>query len=49
MNNKGVQVAATEKFNTCSRVCSNSPLLSSSDDKKRHTLVALPTGLLFEI
>ena len=49
MNNKDVQVAATEKFNACSRVCSSSPLLSSSDDKKKHTLVAQPTDLLFEI
>ena len=40
MNNKDVQVAATEIFNACSRVCPSSPLLSSSDDKK-HTLVAL--------
>ena len=38
MNNKDVQVAATEIFNACSRVCPSSPLLSSSDDKK-HTLL----------
>ena len=48
MNNKDVQVAATEIFNACSRVCPSSPLLSSLDDKKR-TLVARPTDLDFEI
>ena len=47
MNNKDVQVTATEILNACSRVCPSSPLLSSSDDKK-HTLVARPTDLDFE-
>ena len=44
MNNKDVQVAATEIFNACPRVCPSSPLLSSLDDQK-HTLVARPTDL----
>ena len=47
MKKKDVQVAATEIFNACLRVCPSSPLLSSSDDKK-HTLVARPTDLDFE-
>ena len=36
MNNKDVQIAATEKFNACSRVCSSSSLLSSLDEKKTY-------------